>query len=621
MHIKRTTLTIGLLWWALMSSQYLGAQVDSLKNILAQADSDSLRMEVLNELIARTAYTDTDASLDYASQFDSLAQASGDQERQAHGLKLLGIVEFVAEDYEASITHYQESLEVYRRLQDTFNIGMIHNNLGSVFSDRAQHQRSLDYFRKAAEWFTLAEDAEWQVLVLQNMASIYQETGQLDSALVMYTDALYRYEKPQVKQDAYQPLYEARRGMILVNLANVLTSMGRHEEAIRYGERVANNATVELDEYTQMQLLNALGRSYLAGGEVSRAEEQLQASVALARKLGNRIMTANALEYLVEVARQQGQYRIALAYQDEYLLLKDSLFEASRDEALTELATKYETEQKEREIALLASSNQVKDLQIAKVNRERLLLGLALLLVLIVAGILAFFFRINRQKNQQLTEQKEVIEQALTEKEALLREIHHRVKNNLQIISSLLSLQERRIQGAEGKQVVQESRNRVQSIALIHQNLYQQENLSRIHMEPYLTQLSEQIRRSFDLGQREIDIQLEVDPVELDVDSAIPLGLITNELLTNALKYAFTEAERGRIEVSFTKKGDDQWLLRVHDDGVGIPQKKLVADGDAFGMKLIRTFAQKLQSTLQIDTQMGTAISLRIPAAQLNNLS
>ena len=621
MHIKRTTLTIGLLWWALMSSQYLGAQVDSLKNILAQADSDSLRMEVLNELIARTAYTDTDASLDYASQFDSLAQASGDQERQAHGLKLLGIVEFVAEDYEASITHYQESLEVYRRLQDTFNIGMIHNNLGSVFSDRAQHQRSLDYFRKAAEWFTLAEDAEWQVLVLQNMASIYQETGQLDSALVMYTDALYRYEKPQVKQDAYQPLYEARRGMILVNLANVLTSMGRHEEAIRYGERVANNATVELDEYTQMQLLNALGRSYLAGGEVSRAEEQLQASVALARKLGNRIMTANALEYLVEVARQQGQYRIALAYQDEYVLLKDSLFEASRDEALTELATKYETEQKEREIALLASSNQVKDLQIAKVNRERLLLGLALLLVLIVAGILAFFFRINRQKNQQLTEQKEVIEQALTEKEALLREIHHRVKNNLQIISSLLSLQERRIQGAEGKQVVQESRNRVQSIALIHQNLYQQENLSRIHMEPYLTQLSEQIRRSFDLGQREIDIQLEVDPVELDVDSAIPLGLITNELLTNALKYAFTEAERGRIEVSFTKKGDDQWLLRVHDDGVGIPQKKLVADGDAFGMKLIRTFAQKLQSTLQIDTQMGTAISLRIPAAQLNNLS
>jgi len=367
-----------------------------------------------------------------------------------------------------------------------------------------------------------------------------------------------------------------------------------------------------------MQLFNALGRSYLSAGRLQKAEYQLQASLDLARQLGNRIMMANSLQYLTDISRTRQQYRRALAYQDEFVTLKDSIFEADRDQAINELATRYETEQKEQEIALLASSNQVKDLQIAKANRERILLGMGLLLVLVVALILGYFFRLNSRKNAQLQAQKNVIEEALTEKESLLREIHHRVKNNLQVISSLLSLQERRIKGAEGKQVVQESRNRVQSIALIHQNLYQQENISRIHMEPYLTELSEQIRRSFDLGQREIDLKLDIDPVELDVDSAIPLGLITNELLTNALKYAFTEAERGQIELSFTKKSADQWLLRVQDNGVGIPEKKLVAVGDTFGMKLIRTFAQKLQSTLEIDTKMGTAITLLIPSSQLN---
>lgn len=599
----------------------LPAQIDSLNTLLRQVAGDSAKMEILNELIARTAYNDTEAALAYAQQFDSIAQQGENTERQAHALKLLGIVQYVDGDHEASMISYQHSLDLYMQLQDTFNIGMINNNIASVFSERTLYEKALDYQKRAKHWFDQTADLEWQALIVQNIAGEYEKLDRPDSALIMYEEALRRYDSPDVAQNAYAPLYRSRRALIVANLCRIYAMMDKTALAIQYGEELVNDPNAGIDQYAQMQVLNALGKSYLAAGQIDRAQQNAQASLDLAEELGNQVLAISNTEILIRVAEIRREYPRAFRLQKAFIELRDTYFDVEREKSLNELSTKYETEQKEQEIALLAASNQVKDLKIAKAQRERWLWGSGLFLVVLITGILAYFFRVNTHKNRQLAEKNTFIQKALTEKEALLREIHHRVKNNLQVISSLLSLQERRLKGQEGLRAIQESRNRVQSIALIHQNLYQQNNLSRIDMTHYFNELAGQIRSSFAAGEQGVDIMLEIDPVELDVDSVIPLGLITNELLTNALKYAFSESERGRIDLSFKKQEDGQWLLRVKDNGVGIPQEHLTGSGHSFGMKLIRIFAQKLQSTLQIDNEQGTHISLLIPQQHLKLVS
>lgn len=600
---------------------HLSAQIDSLKSLYQSTSSDSVRMEVLNELIAYTAYNDISQALRYGHQFDSIAAGIGHDERIAHGKKLLGICYYVAEQYDRSVQYYLASLEGYKLLRDTFDIGMIYNNIASIYDVTDDPEQALEYFGQAKAYFDQTDDLEWQALIRQNLATQYEKTEQPDTALIMYREALELYERPEVRANAYGPLYNSRLAMVLVNLSRIHSLRGENELSISYGERALSLSDVDLDPYSLMQAKNALGKAYLEEGNLTLATGHLRESLGLSRELGNNVMIANNLGFLAEAYQYRGDYRRAFEAKNEQSRVVDSLFDKRREEAMNELITRYDTEQKEQEIALLQSSNQIKDLQIAKAQRERWLWGGGLLMVLTLAGVFFFFFRLNSHKNQLLAEQNTTIQRALNEKEALLREIHHRVKNNLQVISSLLSLQERRMQGETGVLALQESRNRVQSIALIHQHLYQQEDVSRIRMPEYFAELVRQVQSGFAEENKQVVIDLRIDDVRLDVDSVIPLGLIANELLTNAFKYAFRQKQAGRIELAFRQKADGAFLLRVSDDGIGLPVDQVDGKGNSFGMKLIRTFASKLKSELQIASDAGTQVSLHIPSNQLNQVA
>ena len=610
-----------LLFLLLVLSSNLAAQIDSLRSLYQTTASDSVRMEVLNELIAYTAYNDITQALKYGHQFDSIAASTGDDERIAHGKKLLGICYYMAEQYDRSVEYYLASLEGFKLLRDTFDMGMIYNNIGSIYDVTDDPQQALTYFGQAKAYFDQTNDLEWQALIRQNLATQYEKIEKPDTALIMYQEALDLYERPEVKASAYGPLYNSRLAMVLVNLSRIHALRGENELSISYGERALSLSDAELDPYTLMQAKNALGKAYLEEGNLTLATANLGESLQWSRELDNNVMTANNLGLLAEAYQYRGDFRRAFEAKNEQSRLVDTLFNERREQAMNELITRYDTEQKEQEIALLQSSNQIKDLQIAKVQRERWLWGGGLLMVLTLAGVFFFFFRLNSHKNQLLAEQYNTIQHALNEKEALLREIHHRVKNNLQVISSLLSLQERRMQGESGVLALQESRNRVQSIALIHQHLYQQEDVSRIRMPEYFSELVRQVQSGFAEEGKQVDIDLRIDDVRLDVDSVIPLGLIANELLTNAFKYAFRQKETGRIELAFRQKEDGAFLLRVSDDGIGLPTDQIDGKGNSFGMKLIRTFASKLKSELQIASEAGTRVSLYIPSNQLNQVA
>ncbi|MBC7874400.1 MAG: sensor histidine kinase, partial [Ferruginibacter sp.] len=204
-----------------------------------------------------------------------------------------------------------------------------------------------------------------------------------------------------------------------------------------------------------------------------------------------------------------------------------------------------------------------------------------------------------------------IIETALKEKETLLREIHHRVKNNLQIISGLLNLQSRQIENPEAQEAVREGRNRVKSMALIHQKLYQQDNLTGVSMKEYLEDLVSSIQQTFKDKQTTITATIECGNLNLDVDTAIPLGLIINELITNCYKYAFTGRNNGHIVIRLDEHAT-KLLLEVRDNGIGLPEGFDMNTSRSFGMKLIQSLSAKLEATREALTDNGTVFKLSI---------
>jgi PAS domain S-box-containing protein len=207
---------------------------------------------------------------------------------------------------------------------------------------------------------------------------------------------------------------------------------------------------------------------------------------------------------------------------------------------------------------------------------------------------------------------EERIKASLQEKEVLLKEIHHRVKNNLQIISSLLNLQSGYIQDKDAGEMFKESRNRVRSMSLIHEKLYQSKDLARIDFAEYVRHLTRHLFRSYGVNSRAVGLKINVEKVLLDIDTAIPCGLIVNELVTNSLKYAFPPGVEGEICISLHPENDGRLVLVVSDNGAGLPPDFDLHQTDSLGLQLVSTLADQLEGTIALDRSSGTAYHITL---------
>ena len=210
------------------------------------------------------------------------------------------------------------------------------------------------------------------------------------------------------------------------------------------------------------------------------------------------------------------------------------------------------------------------------------------------------------------------INESLVEKELLLKEIHHRVKNNLQVIASLLNMQMHRVEDEKCKAVLKDCHSRVQSMALIHQKLHESGNLSRIDFEAYARGLATELFDSYHVSPGQVSLHIEIADAALAIDEAIPLGLILNELMSNALKYAFPNGRAGDIRVHLRSVSDQQWEFSFGDNGIGLPEKTLPGHPSSLGLQIVEALSRQVHGKTEWDTQKGCRFTLRFGVLENN---
>ena len=462
----------------------------------------------------------------------------------------LGIMFHTTDNYENAQQYYTLSLEKAREQQDSLLIKKCLINLGSVNSSLNQYDKAEAYMKESLE---IPLRKEMDYATYGNLGYLYVKEERFDEAISVLLKATKETEdNPGADLNLYFLLHAK--------------TMAKDSSNMKLPLQRAKNAA--------------------ASGNYGLRDQSL--------------LLRNIADYLAFI----GKYEEALSYRDQYIQVFEEIKEKQRDQIVLETEAKYETEKKDAQLQLLALENEKAEQQ------QKLYLYLAIAGIC-MAALIGFFFYKNQKKNQLLAKQKQLLEVAVDEKNVLLKETHHRVKNSFQIVSSLLYLQSENLQDSDAQKALQEAQNRVRSMVLIHQKLYSKEQLIGIDTEEYLTDLVKDILESHQDASQQIHSEIHIDPLVLDIETITPLGLIVNELVTNVLKHAFTTSENNmQLDLKLQKK-ETILVLEVQDNGKGMPSE---IKESSFGIQLIKSLAKKLkgQLTYSKNRPQGTIARLEI---------
>ncbi|MBR9844766.1 MAG: tetratricopeptide repeat protein [Algicola sp.] len=527
---------------------------------------------------------ENDSALVYAKKAHKLSKENNYHLGEAMALESQGLYhEIVTGNYDLASQFYFDGIAICEAYNLTYTSSIYHS-LGVMFHTSDNYNKALEYYNTAYEKAKKDNDSILQKKCLINMGSVYSSLQNFEQAKHTMLKSLNINKNNELNYNIY------------ANLGNLFIRQEQYKEAIPYLEKAIEIHTDNIDsEKNLMYLIEAKAALRDSTGmyqKINRAITEANNITALRAK-GNLYDALSKYFYAFE------DYKTAIDYQKKYQSIYVEIKEKQRDQTVYDLETSYQTEKKERE------------LEQKKANEKLLVIVLAFLGILLL--LLSFFYFKNRKKNQQLAKQKVLLENALDDKNVLLKEIHHRVKNNLQVISSLLSLQQRQITDKKASQAIQEGRNRVKAMALIHQNLYQDTNLISVKTDDYIQKLANSLIKNYRVNDKDIQLNLNIEPVKLDIDTIIPLGLVINELISNALKYAFKGHNSGTISINLMEV-KNHLNLTITDNGIGLPNDFSIEDSSSLGFKLIKAFSDKIEATLNIDSsEKGTSISIQIP--------
>jgi len=503
-------------------------------------------------------------------------------------------IEYVDEnDLKRSEELIFKAIALYEELDDQKGVARSYYRMAGIFNAQKDHDRAIQYAKQALEISEQSEHYQTAALAWQILILAYLDTGQLEKGIEAGNRCI-EILTTHVKDDVFSlaRAYGYR--------GDVWAAMEEYQKSLE--DNIKSYGIVEDEIGAERPAAKTyrygIGLALYMQEKYQEALPHLEATIEGYTSMGqgNKPRTQELYKQAAHSYFQLGDYK--KAYQNQQLALQvlDTMMQAKVANLESEALFKYESGKKDQALSEQATMIQ---------QQERIQwLGAAFIVALIFfAAILFYYFRRNKKIASALFTKNQ-------ENELLLKEIHHRVKNNLQTVSSLLSLQSENILDQGAFDAVQESKNRVTSMALIHQKLYQGESLAAIEMRDYFETIGKAIVDSFGEKAENVSLKVRMKEIELDVDTAVPIGLITNELVTNSVKHAFPEKGQGQILISLSKEENGLLKLNIADNGNAATNGSITKKEDGFGTLLIQLLTTQLGGKLEKSTQAGTSTTL-----------
>lgn len=486
---------------------------------------------------------------------------TGDTARIHYPYMVYGLIHRAQEQYEGAKVYIKKSLEIARLAGAKSRVRLAYTNLSFVLLDQDSTDAAIENMTAAWEISKEMGYAWGSVRYFNLLGDIEVGRGNFQKAHGHYENAieyLLPSTAPQSKADVYSDLARAK-----VYLADSVWST----------DRVKRN------------------------GLLNDALPIAINSLKLASKANSGNVKLKTSEILAEIYAKINRHKEAYELIRTAKTISEEINDKARTDAIAKMTTEFETERIEAQNDLLRETQKAQTAQLRQKNF--VIYGAIVVLVLIlIIGAVIYRSRLNLKKANK------TIEKSLSEKELLLKEIHHRVKNNLQVVSSLLDLQSRGIEDEEALATFMEGQNRVKAMALIHQKLYQNENLATINFKEYSKLLSTELAAVYQSNKKVRTEIIASGQLDFDIDVAVPLGLILNELISNAYKYAFDDQD-GSLAVSLESLGEGKHQMTVADNGRGLPSDFDIRKAKSLGLRLVRRLAKQLYGTVTYSGDKG----------------
>lgn len=576
--------------------------LDEVNRLLINAENDEVNPDIHNyKLMQAQIYFDL-------GDYDKSVAIAKDlyTTKSLLDLPTKGILLDLIDNNYAQLEFYDKQVEIRQEKRD---LGLTENiTFYDIYSNLGLHREAMsDYIMEMKKTI---DDGDLFGLGIynNNIGKFLLLDGSASVALTSFKKAkgyvdIYLNDLTKVKTEKDITDANLLRGIIEGNIGQAHILLRKYEEALPYLENgigIIKEHKIGIYSTDVIEFTLALAECHLRLDNVEKGKEYLDTELNLF-KTGH-IYKRN---------------RLLAMYYDRMEDYKNATFFLQKNMRINDSINKTDTSLKKQQLATIVASYDLEDVR-RSLDKKQLEMDIAqtqmqaqderinLVFISLIFTLLGFaglvYAYLKSIKNQRLiAEQKHIIENALVEKDSLLKEIHHRVKNNLQMVSSLLSLQTKNTRSKAAIEALEEGKTRVKAMALIHQKLYQNDDLSVIEMQGYIESLINSVQSVFKKGGHNINITIDAEGVELDIDRAIPFGLILNELVSNSFKYAFPEDnDDGKIYIHIRKNGE-HGFFEYTDNGIGLPEDSEERAGSSMGIRLMNRLVNQLQSTLNID--------------------
>jgi len=493
-------------------------------------------------------------------------------------------------------------------LNDTsLQLSSIYNHVALVYYYLRQNDKTEEYWNKALKIARHYKDTEYVRTIAENLCALYIREKKEGEALKLIREMQDHYPTSNMERIMTENylLFNIYR----IQKNNAKATIYYKKMVAHYGENAERNGNT-------FAVLRSFASYHYQVKNFDAFYRIITKLDSAAAAVGNNNIRSESHLIWFKADSSRGDLKNAIKHYQLYKQLSDSVFKGEKSKQINSLQVEFESEKKDKNIDLLTQEAKLQKIQIHNDLIVRyVFIGSVVVLILFIM-LLYNGFRLKKKKNeeleiqrQQINEQNELNKKMLIEKEWLLKEIHHRVKNNLQIVISLLNTQSAYLDNEDALMAIQNSQHRMHAMSLIHQKLYQSDNLANIDMSWYIYELINYMKECFDTDTK-IHFDLDVEKTYLDVAQAVPLGLIINEAINNAIKYAFPLDRKGNVMISLKNIGENNYKLIVTDNGVGLPENFEDTERDSLGMNLMMGLSDQIDGTFDMKNDNGLKITI-----------